>query len=195
MHEFVLPPWSSPGPIHFIKKKDLGQPMHLLIPPLPQNTFGSIEEPEGSTWLVPPEYQILSPHPPHFQLETVLLAPLFTWVLSNTVSIQEILQRIQSGWDLDQVAFREGRITFQNLRDINRSDNPQFYSNPSDTADEDSLSRFQEDRENEGEEELQGEEDHNLPLQPTPAPTPSTDILDSGNILRELWLVPFQNDT
>ena len=40
--------------------------------------FGSVEEAEGSTQPVPPEYRTLSPHPPHFQLEIVLPVPLFT---------------------------------------------------------------------------------------------------------------------
>ena len=56
------------------------------------------------------------------------------------------------------------------------------------------MKRFPEDRENEGEEELQ-EQDKVSPFHlPIPSPTPSTSIPDSVNILRELQLVPFQND-
>ena len=169
-------------------------PSHTSI--ASDNTFGSVESTgEEPLQLVPPEYRTLSPHPPCFQPEIVLPVPLFTQAMSNTVSIQEILQRIWSGWDLDQVAFKKGRIMFWNLRDINRSDNPQFYSNSSDTVDEDSPTRFHKDRENEGEEEPQEEVDQYHPLQPTHTPTPSINIPDSRNILRELQLVPFSNDT
>ena len=56
------------------------------------------------------------------------------------------------------------------------------------------MTRFPEDRENKGEEELHEEVDLDLLLQPIPSPTQSTSILDSGNILKGSWPVPFQNN-
>ena len=126
-----------------------------------------------------PRYQTLSPHPPHFQLETALPVPLFTQVPSNLLSVQEILQRIWSGTDLDQIAFREGGITFQNLRDINR-------------VDKSSSTRFHEDRENEGE-ELQAEDSLHLIQDPHPLSN-SKSTPDFGPSSNKLWPIPFWND-
>ena len=162
------------------------------------NIFATGNVPRKSESLVPseapPEYPSLSPWPPCLSLEPALLVPLFTWAPSNLLSVQEILHHGWSGIGIDQVTFTEGQITFRHLRAIDQINNPQFYSDLSDAADEDSQTRFHEDRENKGEEELQEEEDHNLLPQPIHSQTQSTSIPGAGNVLRGLQLVPFQND-
>ena len=79
---------------------------------------------------IPPGYPTLLPQPPTLtplldsvsaseseeSAEPILVpAQIFTQAPSNTLSIQQIYQRIRSGTDLDQVAFNEGGITFRNL--------------------------------------------------------------------------------
>ena len=51
------------------------------------------------------------------------------------LSVEQILAHIRSGVDLDQIAFREGNITYWNLWNIDRNTNPQFYTDSSDTVD------------------------------------------------------------
>ena len=178
-------------------------------------SFGTTENVEGSISLVPssnpPGYPTLSPQPlqlspgpepePELELEQEealpVPTPIFTQAPSNTLSIQQILNRIWSGIDLDQITFNEGGIIFQNLQSLDYLDNPQFYSNVSATADENS-SWFQEDRGREGE----GKKEHQIkgegsqaPLQPiqeqSHASTPSRTIPDIGNTLNELWPIPY----
>lgn len=108
------------------------------------------------------------------------------------LSVQKILHQIQSGTDLDQVAFSEGQITFCHLRAINQIENPQFYHDLSDTVDKDLSSRFSEDKDSKGEEESH--------LQPTQAPTeqresettvvsePSSNMLQGNMINGTLFL-------
>ena len=41
--------------------------------------------------------------------------------------LDTVLNRVQSGINLDEPAFAEGNIMFRQLRNINRNENPQFY--------------------------------------------------------------------
>ena len=96
--------------------------------------------------------------------------PIFTQMTSNMLSIQEILQRIQSGTDLDQVAFTEGGITFQNLQTLDHLENPQFYSDLPDAAGKSSLSWFPEEIEEEEREVEAEEEEHHSEGEDSQAP-------------------------
>ena len=129
------------------------------------STFNSNNSREGSISPVPsgnpPGYPTLSPQPPQLTplpmsesaQEEVLPIPMlvFTWVPSNTLSIQAIYQRIRSGTDLNQVIFNEGGITFWNLQTLDHQKNPQLYCILPDTAGEYYLPTFQEDTEEERE--------------------------------------------
>ena len=145
------------------------------------NTFDSNNSREGSIFpvpsVIPPGYPTLSPWPPALTplptLETSsgnsmdqdqeavlpIPMPIFTQAPSNTLSVQEIYQRIWSGTDLDQVTFTEGRITFQNLQTLDHQENPQFYSDTPNAAGENS-SKFPKDTEEEREVEVEEKEHH-----------------------------------
>ena len=115
------------------------------------------------------------------------------------LSVQQILQQIWSGTDLDHIAFVEGGITFWNLQDIDRIENPQFYNDSPNAAGENSLSAFDRETENKGEEEQIKGGDSQLPLQPIQmehhASTPSRTILDLGSTSNKLQPIPFINDS
>ena len=49
--------------------------------------------------------------------------------------VDQLLARIRSGINLDELAFREGSITYWNLWNIDRNANPQFYTDLSNTVD------------------------------------------------------------
>ena len=101
------------------------------------------------------------------------------------LTVGQIFVQIRSGIDLDQLTFREGNITFQNLRNINCNANPEFDNKLSDTVDENLEQRFPKEPENEEEEE------HLHPL-PIPGPTlthesePSSSNLLLGSMNGEL---------
>ena len=82
------------------------------------------------------------------------------------LSIQQILNRIQLGIDLNQVTFNEGAITFLNLQSLDHLDNPQFYNDMSETSGESSTlfcKDTQREVEVEGEHQIEGE-DSQAPL-------------------------------
>ena len=169
-------------------------------------TSDTADNREGSPSLVPrslpPGYPSLSPHPPQLTPEQEealpVPEPIFTRAPSNMLSVQQILQRIWSGMDLDQVTFNKGGITFWNLWDIDHFNNPQYYHDSSSAAGKNSLSRFPGETENEGEEEQIEGGDSQLPLQPIQeqscASTPSRTTLDLGNTSNTSWPIPFIND-
>ena len=117
------------------------------------------------------------------------------------LSIQEIYQRIQSGTDLDQVAFNKGRITFQNLQTLDCQENPHLYCDSPDTAGKYSLSTFQEEEEREVEvEEVEHQikgKDSQAPLMPIQGLdlelTHSNYILDSENASQSVSITLEQN--
>ena len=76
--------------------------------------------------------------------------------------VEQLLAHIQSGIDLNQIAFREGNITYWNLRNLDQNANPQFYTNSSDAADDNYEQPYLEDSEHWGEEEE--EEESPLPI-------------------------------
>ena len=82
------------------------------------------------------------------------------------LSVEQVLAHIQSGIDLDQPAFREGSIMYQNLQNINRKTHPEFYTNLSDPMDNNYKQPCLEDSEQWGEEE----EEEECPL-PIPGPS------------------------
>ena len=49
--------------------------------------------------------------------------------------VDQLLARIWSGINLDEIAFREGSITYWNLWNIDENANPQFYTDLSNTVD------------------------------------------------------------
>ena len=49
--------------------------------------------------------------------------------------VDQLLAQIQSGINLDQIAFWEGSITYLNLQNINHNTNPQFYTDLSNAVD------------------------------------------------------------
>ena len=67
--------------------------------------------------------------------------------------VDQLLAHIWSGINLDKITFREGNITYQNLWNIDRNANPQFYTDLSDTADNNYEQPHLEDLEQQGEEE------------------------------------------
>ena len=73
------------------------------------------------------------------------------------LSVEQVLAHIQSGIDLDQSAFREGSIMYQNLQNINRKTHPEFYTNSSDPVDNNYKQPCLEDSEQWGEEEEEEE--------------------------------------
>ena len=126
---------------------------------------------------------------------------VFIWAPSNTLSVQEIYQRIQSGTNLDQVAFNEGGITFWNLQTLGHQENPHFYCNMPDAAGKYYLPTFccedTEKREVEIEEEehhLEGE-DSQVPPEPIQgsALTPSNYIPDSENASQSVSITSEQS--
>ena len=71
--------------------------------------------------------------------------------------VAQLLARIWSGVDLDQLAFQEGSITYQNLWNIDRNTHPKFYADSSDAADDNFRQPCLEDIEQQGEEEEEEE--------------------------------------
>ena len=169
--------------------------LHWMVPLIPLIQEDDLNHQYPVTYWIPKS--LTSPTLSHTGTSTSGTSTIFTQAPSNSLSIQEILQRIHLGIDLDEVAFHKSRIIFCNLQAIDRVKNPQFYNDSSDAVDKDSLSRFPEDRENEGEEEPQEEEDLDLPLQPTQdhhSLSRSESTLDFKLFLSALQPVPFQND-
>ena len=82
--------------------------------------------------------------------------------------VEQLLAYIQSGINLDRVPFTEGHITFQHLWNIDRNANPQFYTDSSNTADNNYEQPHLEDFDSQEEEE--GEEESPLPI-PGPSGT------------------------
>ena len=80
--------------------------------------------------------------------------------------LETLLARIQSGKNLDEVAFTEGHITYHQLQHIDQGANPQFYTKVSQLEDTNyKPSRFQDvSSEGEEEEEQEEEEEHPLPI-------------------------------
>ena len=82
------------------------------------------------------------------------------------LTVDQVLAQIRSGVDLDQLAFREGNITYQNLWNIDQSANPHLYPKSSIVADNNYEQPFHEASEN----EAKGEESTPLPI-PDPTST------------------------
>ena len=66
------------------------------------------------------------------------------------------------GINLDKIAFTEGNITFRQLRNIDRSENPQFYSESSQHKDDNYQPQHLDELDSQDEEE--GEEEIPLPI-------------------------------
>ena len=84
--------------------------------------------------------------------------------------VDQLLARIWSSINLDEIAFREGSITYWNLWNLDCNTNPQFYTDLSDAVDDNYGQPCIEDIEQQGEEEE--EEDSPLPI-PGPSGTHS----------------------
>ena len=76
--------------------------------------------------------------------------------------VEQLLARIQSGINLDKIAFTEGNITYWNPWNLDCNANPQFYTNSSETAENNYKQPCLEDIEQQGEKE--GEEESPLPI-------------------------------
>ena len=131
-----------------------------------------------------PNFNSLSPQPPRFQS---VEEEQQNQIINHTIdqAIQSVNERIErghtiaeellntisrvqqsQGTELDQFAFREGRLTYCQLQAIDRINNPQFYSEPTETAVAGSSSQFREDdqhQEGEVQEEQREEEVEPLP--------------------------------
>ena len=86
--------------------------------------------------------------------------------IAADLSVDQLLAQIQSGIDLDQVAFTEGNITYWHLQNIDRNANTQFYTESSNAVDDNYEPPCHEDSETMGEEE----EEEEIPL-PIPGPS------------------------
>ena len=75
-----------------------------------------------------------------------------------------MLTRIQSGINLDKPAFAEGNITFRQLRNINRNENPEFYLESSQHADNNYKPPCHEESDSLAKDEEEGEEESPLPI-------------------------------
>ena len=94
--------------------------------------------------------------------------------LSPEERLEDFLACIRSGRDLDQVAFTEENITYQQLQRIDQLANPQFYTKASQLEDADYQPPCFQDVQSMGEEEgeVEEEEEHPLPI-PDPLGTHS----------------------
>ena len=77
--------------------------------------------------------------------------------------VEQLLTHIWSGINLDEITFREGNITYCNLQNLDHNTNPQFYTDLSDTADNNYKQPHLEDSENWGEEEEEEESPLSIP--------------------------------
>ena len=72
--------------------------------------------------------------------------------------VEQLLARIRSGENLDEIAFAEGNITFWQLRNIDHTANPKFYTESSQHMDNNyqqpCLEDFDSQEEEEGAEEI-----------------------------------------
>ena len=75
-----------------------------------------------------------------------------------------LLARIQSGINLDEVAFPEGNITYRQLRRIDQLSNPHLYTKASLQEDAAYQPPHYQDVQSEGEEEEEGEVEEECPL-------------------------------
>ena len=73
-----------------------------------------------------------------------------------------LLTHIQLGINFDNIAFTEGNITFRQLRNIDRNENPQFYSELSQHKDDNYQPQCLDELDSQDEEE--GEEETPLPI-------------------------------
>ena len=105
--------------------------------------------------------------------------------LTPEARLDTILERIRSRVNLDELAFSEGNLTYQQLRRIDQLTNPQFYSEVSLLEDADYQPPRVEDPEPLGEkEEVEEEEEHPLQI-PDPSGT-HLRILPSEHNLEDL---------
>ena len=117
-----------------------------------------------------PDYRNLSPQPPCFQaaegeqqpqqpeISTLEIIQRVNERIGQACTIAEglaqTIYRVRAGRDLDQVAFREGRLTYCQLQQIDRANNPDLNNNAADTAIAGPSAQLQEDEEHhKGEEE------------------------------------------
>ena len=82
--------------------------------------------------------------------------------------VEDVIARIWTGVNLDEIAFTEGQISYGNLQNIEWNANPQFYTDSSDAADDNYKQPCHEGSDSQGEEE--GEEESPLPI-PGPSGT------------------------
>ena len=94
--------------------------------------------------------------------------------IAADLTVEQLLAHIRSGIDLDQLTFMEGNITYWNFWNIDRSANPQFYTNLSDAADNNYKPPHHKDSETTGEEEEKEENPLPIPGPSHPLPTPKT---------------------
>ena len=78
--------------------------------------------------------------------------------------LDTVLTHVRSGINLDEPAFAEGNITFRQLRNINRNENPQFYSESSQHADDNYEPPCHEESDSQDKDEEEGEEKIPLPI-------------------------------
>ena len=78
--------------------------------------------------------------------------------------IDTVLTRIRSGNNLDQPAFAEGNITYQQLRQIDRNENPEFYTESSQHVDNNYEPRRLDKLDSQDEDEEAEEEETHLPI-------------------------------
>ena len=78
--------------------------------------------------------------------------------------LDTVLTHVQLGINLDEPAFAEGNITFCQLQNINRNENPQFYSESSQHTDNNYEPPRYEESDSQDEDEEEGEEEIPLPI-------------------------------
>ena len=162
------------------------------------DTFANSDWSPGSDTPAP-QYNSLSPHPPRFQsaeeeqqendtdhinsavwsvTERICQAHSIAEELANTLYWVHMSQ----GTDLDQFAFREGRLTYCQLQHLDCINHPDLYNEATETPVAGPLSQFQEDDQNqEGEEPEEHWEEEQEPLQHPPCTPELTQQEDSCN--------------
>ena len=148
-----------------------GHSTYANIPSLPSTPeiLAQSEQP------VPPNHFTAGLQVPSDLLPSLPPVSTYWWIVENhfnqpplakVLLVEQVLARIQSGVDLDQPAFREGNITYRNLRNIDRNAHLKFYTNSSNAADNNYEPPCHKDSEQWGEEEEEEES-------PLPIPGPS----------------------
>ena len=78
--------------------------------------------------------------------------------------LDTVLTRVRLGINLNEPAFAEENITFRQLHNIDCNENPQFYSESSQHADDNYEPRCIDELDSQDEDEEEGEEEISLPI-------------------------------